>query len=770
MSDIDAVRDRLDIVEVVGGHVQLKRTGRTYKGLCPFHDEKTPSFVVFPDSGNWRCFGACAIGGDAFDFVMRIENLDFRSALEQMALRVGIDLTPPSPEKIKTQDRQERMRAATAAASLFYHQQLLRSNAAEAAREYLRNRDFGIEVAQNFGLGWAPDEWSALTKHLVSAGYDEDELLAAGLVRSRESGGVYDAFRGRLIIPIHDPRGRAVGFGARSLDPKGQPKYINSPQSEIFDKSHLLYGLHRAARAMRAQDKAVIVEGYTDVIRAHAAGFENVVASLGTALTEPHLRLLKRYTHTIVLALDSDAAGQAATLRGLEVAREATAGDVVPVPTGRGKVSYEHRVDVNLRVAMLPAGQDPDDVIRERPDLWRKRIHDAPSVMDYLFQTLTKDLKLEEPDGKTVAADRLLPVVASVTDPVSRAAWLGRLAQMIQIDERSLSMRLSEIKPKKPRPAAPAKDRQAGLEVPKARPKPRRQAQPRSESGQQPAGFSGGAAPPAASSSASGSATSSDEPPDWAIDHVPEGAMPAGMPEDEMPPDWALSGSSDHPDQEPQTSVAGRSNAQAGSEGRQPNRQDGTASSRSGAQNGSDSAPGPMPNAPRRAPSQDPVAGWLIGQLLVDLGRLEALDSMLAEAEQAALHPDDLPSPIDRDLLAALAAQRAPNGEAGTPHFEEPLDGYASQLRRRVADAPPTQEDDLLEEMLRCVLRLRKRELERALPGLRFLLSEAPADERKGYLSKVLELSGRINALTQLISPPDVRASGKKDTAAFRQS
>jgi DNA primase catalytic core len=702
-----------------------------------------------------------------------------------MALRVGIELTPPSPEKVQAQDQRERMREATAAAALFYHQQLLRSASAEPAREYLRGRDFGIEVAQNFGLGWAPDEWSMLTKHLVSAGYSEDELLSAGLVRSRESGGVYDAFRGRLIIPIHDARGRAVGFGARSLDPEGHPKYINSPQSLIFDKSHLLYGLHRAARAMRSEDKAVIVEGYTDVIRAHAAGFENVVASLGTALTEPHLRLLKRYTQTIVLALDSDAAGQAATLRGLEVAREATAGDVVPIPTGRGRVSYEHRVDVDLRVAMLPAGQDPDDVIRERPDLWRKRIHEAPSVMDYLFQVLTKGLKLDDPEGKTQAADRLLPVIASVTDPVSRAAWLGRLAQMIQIDERTLSARLAEIKPKKPRNAAPAGDREPR----------KRDVKPRSGKHASGKGKSGSPSRPSASpttiptttpssnppSSNPPSSGGSDEPPDWAVGEIPEGAISAGMPEDELSPEW-LNGDLSDPFAGASSGSSGREGTGSDGRGRSSDgrssggqhagsRRPGRSSDASGSPGGTgaSSAPGPVPGEQARRPSQDLVAGWLIGQLLVDAGRLELIDAMLAEADQAPLRPDDLPSPIDRDLLSSLDKAIKSGADVRDFALEAGLDAYAAQLRRQAADAPPTLDVDLHQEMFRCILRLRKRELERALPGLRFLLAEAPPDERRAYLSKVMELTARINLLTQLISPPDDRARGKMDTTAFGQ-
>ncbi|RIL04715.1 DNA primase, partial [bacterium] len=443
MSTIDDVRDRIDIVEVVGEYVALKRAGRIYRGLCPFHDERTPSFVVYPDSGNWRCFGACATGGNAFDFVMRVENIDFRAALEILARRAGVVLAPPSPAAAKRESERDRMLAATAAAVDFYHAQLMRGAAADPGRAYLRARAFGADVAQAFQLGWAPAAGTALVEHLTARGFGPDALVAAGLARPREGGGgVFDLFRGRLMIPIHDARGHAIGFGARTLDPDGVPKYLNSPQSPIFDKGHMLFGLHRAARAIRAGGVAVVVEGYTDVIRAHAAGFDNVVASLGTALTEHQVKLLKRFAGVIVLALDADAAGQAATLRGLEVAREAAAGDVVPVPTASGMVRYEHRLDVELRVAALPPGRDPDDVIRADPETWRAAVAAAKPLMAYLFDALTADLDLTEPRGRIKAADRLIPVIADIPDVVGRSAWLSRLAALIQIDERDLAARL----------------------------------------------------------------------------------------------------------------------------------------------------------------------------------------------------------------------------------------------------------------------------------------------------------------------------------------
>jgi DNA primase len=447
MSVVDEVRERSDIVEIVGGSVQLKKAGRTLKGLCPFHQERTPSFVVYPDSGTWRCFGACATGGDVFSFVMRAENLDFRGALELLARRAGVTLEAPSAAAEARQSRLDRLHDAAAAAAAFYHRQLMRAPEAEAARAYLAARDFGGDVARLFELGWAPDAWSAVRDALHADGFSDEELLAAGLVRAREGGGAYDYFRSRLTIPIRDAKGRAIGFGARTLEVGGQPKYLNSSQSELFDKSHVLFGLDRAARAIRQAGEAVVVEGYTDVIRAHAAAYTNVVASLGTALTAFQLTALRRHARVIVLALDADAAGQAATLRGLEVAREALEGDVTPVPTAHGWIRYEHRLDVELKVATLPAGQDPDDVIRADPDTWRSLIQAAQPVMAFLFQTLTSDLDLLTPGGKSAAADRLLPLVSEIPDPVVRSAWLSRLAELIRVDEKNLAVRLAAPKP-----------------------------------------------------------------------------------------------------------------------------------------------------------------------------------------------------------------------------------------------------------------------------------------------------------------------------------
>ena len=466
MNPVDEVRARIDIVELIGERVPLKKAGRAFKACCPFHQERTPSFVVFPESGSWRCFGACGTGGDAFDFIMRTENLPFRDALEFLARRVGVDLSPATPEAKAQVERSKRLRDAVLAAAEHWHGLLLRAPEAEAARVYLSGRGFGTDIAKSFRLGFAPDSWDATGNHLRAIGFHDDDLLAAGLLREREGGGHYDYFRNRVVIPIHNVRGEPVGFGARALDADSQPKYLNSPQTPIFDKGRTLFALDRARQTIRDTEEAVVVEGYTDVIRAHAAGFTNVVASLGTALTEHHVALLKRFAKRIVLALDADAAGQAATVRGLDVIREAAAGDVVPVPTARGAVRFASTLEVDLRVAVLPAGKDPDDVIRDDPEGWRSLIAGAAPVLGYLLDALTADLDLNDPSAKQTAAERLIPVIADIPDPIVRSAWMARLADKLRVDERALAARMTQVA--RMRTARPALRRSDGPATPRA--------------------------------------------------------------------------------------------------------------------------------------------------------------------------------------------------------------------------------------------------------------------------------------------------------------
>ena len=349
MSVVEEIKDRLDIVEVISAYVPLRKAGNLYKGLCPFHQEKTPSFVVYPDRGTWHCFGACGIGGDVFSFVMKRDNLDFREALEVLAQKAGVELTPPSAARSQQDQTLDRLREINQAAAVWFHHQLRQTPQGQTARDYLAGRGFTDATLDKFLLGYAPDGWNGLLAYLQGKNYEPADLLAAGLVIEREQpepgrSPYFDRFRHRIMTPIRDLHGHVIGFGARALRSEQQPKYLNTPQTPLFEKSSVLYGLDAARRAIRPRGKAIIVEGYMDVLACHQAGEENVVASMGTALTETQIKQLRRYTSTIVLALDADAAGQAATLRGISQAREALDREWVPVLTPTGLVRHEARL------------------------------------------------------------------------------------------------------------------------------------------------------------------------------------------------------------------------------------------------------------------------------------------------------------------------------------------------------------------------------------------------------------------------------------------
>ncbi|MBI2304531.1 MAG: DNA primase [Chloroflexi bacterium] len=436
MSTIQDIKARLDIVEVVESYgVKLQPSGRNFKALCPFHSEKTPSFYVFPEGQNWHCFGACGTGGDAFSFVMKREGLTFSEVLPLLARRAGVTLV--TREKDTAQEKElARLRAANEAAALLYHHFLLRSPEGAAARAYLEKRCLNPQTVADFQLGYSPSGKEVFLEPLRSQDYETPTLLAAGLVVERE-GGLYPRFRGRIMFPIRDSRGQIAGFGARVLD-DSLPKYLNSPQTPIFDKSGLLYGLHRARETVRQRKEVVIVEGYMDVLAAHQAGETNVVASMGTALSEKQLKLLKGLTNRLVLALDADAAGEEATWRGVVAAEQAMERKVVPQVNWRGWVRYQETTDAEIRVMTLPSGQDPDDVLKDGSSTWSRLVTEAQPVIEHLFLRTTSQEDLTQPQGKSEAAKRLLPYVAAIIDPVQRAHYLQKLARLVQVDTETL--------------------------------------------------------------------------------------------------------------------------------------------------------------------------------------------------------------------------------------------------------------------------------------------------------------------------------------------
>lgn len=463
MSVVDEVKSKIDIIDVVSETVRLRKTGRSFSGFCPFHpNSRTPAFHVFPDTQTWHCFGSCGTGGDVFSFLMKRENIDFAEALRRLAHRAGVELTREGPgEDVE----RKRLREILAAAAAHYHYLLKNYSAAQHAREYLAKRFITPETTAQFELGYALDEWHALETYLVGKGYASRDLELAGLVIHKDSGGTYDRFRGRLMFPIRNRNGEVIGFGARTLTGE-EPKYLNSPQTPLFDKSSTLYGLDLAKDAIRAQNLAIIVEGYMDVIGAHQGGFKNVVASLGTALTQKQLELLKRLTKRYALALDPDAAGEEATKRGLQVAREALDRKTVPVPMGAGLVAFEERLEAELLVISMPEGKDPDELIHDDPAKWVELTTHPEPLVDFYFRALTQDLDLKLPRDKSVAVKRLAPIIREVGDAVQRAHYMQKLARLVQVSDQTIAQEIGQqhtprraaqpTKPAEATPSAPA--------------------------------------------------------------------------------------------------------------------------------------------------------------------------------------------------------------------------------------------------------------------------------------------------------------------------
>ena len=429
MSVTDEIKLRIDIVAYVQRHVpSLKKAGRNHKACCPFHNEKTPSFVVNPARQTWYCFGACAEGGDLFTFAQKLHGWDFKEALTELANEAGVQLAPQTPEQKTRSDRLERQRAMLASAAECYQRELHRE-AGAATYKYLRiERGISPDTAQLFQLGYAPDSWDFMLRSLRKLGYRDADIVEAGLAVQNEAGRIYDRFRNRLMFPIRDERGRTVGFGGRALNPDDNAKYINSPQSPLFDKSRLLYGLDMGRLAIRETATAVIVEGYMDVIQAHQAGYFNVVAQMGTAMTEEQIRLVvPRYAKRIVLALDADAAGQNATRRSLEVAREVLAKD------------YAGQLSVDLRILEIANGKDPDDFLRDSPADWTALVDGAQEVADFVIDLESAALSASSSvQARQEAARAVLPLLAVTEDNLYRQENIQKLARRLRIGEMEM--------------------------------------------------------------------------------------------------------------------------------------------------------------------------------------------------------------------------------------------------------------------------------------------------------------------------------------------
>ncbi len=420
----------MDLVQLVGERVSLRRAGRTFKGLCPFHAEKTPSFTVDPDRRTYKCFG-CGEGGDAFDWMIRMEGLDKAGALTTLAERAGVELT----RRTATEgEREKRLRSAHETAHFYFRQALRGTDPGRAAAAYLERRGIAAKSGEAFGLGYAPEQRDGLVSYLRRKGFSDDESLGAGLAVATERSGLVDRFRDRLIVPIRDGRGRIIAFGGRAMRPDQPAKYINSPQTLLFNKSATLYALDAARAAIRRAGRAVIVEGYFDAIVAHQEGFDTVVASMGTALTEDQYRVLEAMKiERAVVAFDADEAGsRSAESRGRELARVARRASS---RAGRGALSA--RTGLGVYVALLPGG-DPDELIRRDRDAFAAVIEAAKPALEFVIERTAGRHDLGGPDGRRHFLAEALPLLADEPDALTRELYLGMLSRLTGVEQDAL--------------------------------------------------------------------------------------------------------------------------------------------------------------------------------------------------------------------------------------------------------------------------------------------------------------------------------------------
>ncbi|HLD19719.1 MAG TPA: DNA primase [Patescibacteria group bacterium] len=417
MDSVEEIKARLNIENIIGEYVRLTPAGKNLKGLCPFHREKTSSFMVSPEKEMWHCFG-CAKGGDLFSFVMEIEGIEFPEALRILAERAGVQLSRiPQPQK----NKKTRVLDLLALLAQWYHQSFSLSQSGIIAREYAQKRGLAPETIQAWQIGYAPDLWDAGLVFAEKKGFTHDELRESGMFIVKSDGAMYDRFRHRLMFPIRDHRGMVVGFGGRILDgaktDPGEAKYINSSQTLVYDKSMVLFGLYQARGAIREAGEAVIVEGYMDVVSSHQAEVKNVVAASGTALTSAQARILKRYTSTVSFAFDNDSAGLRAALRALDIAwAEAMTVKAIPIISGK----------------------DPDDCARESPEGWRNAVAGAVPVIDYWISVFQKTTDLLSGQGKRIFAQALLPLIRRLPDAIEQSHYIQRVSTLLHVPEETI--------------------------------------------------------------------------------------------------------------------------------------------------------------------------------------------------------------------------------------------------------------------------------------------------------------------------------------------
>ena len=444
MTVVDDIKGRLDILEVVSRYAPLQRSGRSHKAACPFHEEKTPSFFVFPERQTWRCFGACATGGDVFSFVMRAENMEFGEALKHLAQQTGVEL-PNLEKRTQSQSSLDINESAR-----IYFQELLASPRGAETRAYLDRRGVSVQAIEKFELGLSPADGESLKNHLTKQGFSLQQLDQAGIVRTSQNGWNHDLFRGRLMFPIRNGQGVLGGFGARALD-DSQPKYLNSPRTPVFDKGHILYALHLAKESVRQQG-IVIVEGYMDAIAAHQEGFNNVVASMGTALTENQVAEILRLTKDVTIALDADVAGQQATLRSLESSWRVLQSQVAG--KSRGTTLFQRPEALDLKIVVLPEGMDPDDLVHRSPTEWSRLIEEGAPYIEYFLNVLPIQMDASTPQGKAQVVAVILPLIQAVPEPFQQDHYFQMLADQLGVTRETLQATID-------RPAAARQARRA---------------------------------------------------------------------------------------------------------------------------------------------------------------------------------------------------------------------------------------------------------------------------------------------------------------------
>jgi len=425
---IEEIKNRLDIVEVIGSYIKLQKAGINYRAICPFHSEKKPSFFVSSTRQLWHCFGSCGEGGDIFKFVMKIEGVEFGDALKILAQKAGVELKSQSPEYAKLKSEREKLYEICEWAAKFFEKQFQESKTGKEAKDYLLKRGITEESLKKWRVGYAPDVWQSLSDFLNSKNYKKEEMEKAGLSLTSEKGSLHDRFRGRIIFPIFDLNSQVIGFGGRVFKDKDKnevAKYVNTPQTILYDKSNVLYGLDKAKVAIRKQDYCILVEGYVDVIMVSQAGFENVVSTSGTALTPFQLKILKRYTDNLYTAFDMDVAGDAATKRGIDLAQAQ---------------------EFNIKVIILPEGLDPADMVSKDIKEWEKRVKEGKSILDFYFETTFSKFDLNSSDEEQKIIKTLLPAIKKIPNIIIQSRWAAKLANRLGIKTEDVEKELKKIK------------------------------------------------------------------------------------------------------------------------------------------------------------------------------------------------------------------------------------------------------------------------------------------------------------------------------------